>query len=179
MKNKIQTLSLVIITATTGALSAIIGLTNTLIIIGIFCLLLFIPLLLTIWIIKKVNKHKLTDEDKKWNKMLDLWIGEKLESPYTELMTYYNEVMNGGHSQYFTNIENTKDIQKEINVLETTLPKVHKTNLKKAYKAYLAIEKNVDDERAEEILRQCDDTFYENEDTINSILKEYASTIQL
>lgn len=117
--------------------------------------------------------------NKKWNKMWDMWAEGEVDSPYEELITYYSEVNNGGHTLYFTNIENTKDIQKEINVLETTLPKVHKTNLKKAYKAYLAIEKNVDDERAEEILRQCDDTFYENEDTINSILKEYASTIQL
>ena len=53
----------------------------------------------------------MTDAGKKWNKMLDLWV-EELESPYAELTTYYNEVMKGGHYQYFDNVNNTGDLKK-------------------------------------------------------------------
>lgn len=35
------------------------------------------------------------------------------------------------------------------------------------------------DKKAEEILEQCDDTFYKNEEEINRILKEYAAKIEL
>jgi hypothetical protein len=52
-------------------------------------------------------------------------------------------------------------------------------NLKNAYKAYLALEETEDDEEAEEILEECDDFFYENEEEINRKLEEYASTIEL
>ena len=49
--------------------------------------------------------------------MWDLWVEKKAETPYAELMTYQSEVSNGGHDQYFTNTENTGDIQKEIHIV--------------------------------------------------------------
>ena len=94
-------------------------------------------------------------------------------------MTYQSEINNGGHSQYFTNVENTSDLQKEMSVLETILSEELKTNLKKAYEAYLILEEKEDDEKAEEILEQCDNAFYKNEEEINITLKEYASRIEL
>lgn len=115
----------------------------------------------------------------KWDKMWDMWTEEKAESPYAELMTYQSEINNGGHSQYFTNVENTSDLQKEMSVLETILSEELKTNLKKAYEAYLILEEKEDDEKAEEILEQCDNAFYKNEEEINITLKEYASRIEL
>ena len=36
-----------------------------------------------------------------------------------------------------------------------------------------------DDERAEEIIKQCDDMFYKREEEINLILEEYAAKIEL
>ena len=36
-----------------------------------------------------------------------------------------------------------------------------------------------EDEEAEEILDQCDDVFYENEEQINRILQEYANTLEI
>ncbi len=110
--------------------------------------------------------------------MWDLWTEEKAESPYSELMTYQSEINNGGHSQYFTNVENTSDLQKEMSALETILSEKLKENLNKAYKAYLILEET-DDETAEETLEQCDDVFYENEEEINHTLEEYASKINL
>ena len=62
--------------------------------------------------------------------------------------------------------------------LETILPSQLRETLEKAYEAYLALEEN-DDEKAEEILEQCDDLFYENEEEINHILEEYAAKIEL
>ncbi len=127
----------------------------------------------------KKKKPQITEEQLKWNKMWELWTEEKAESPYAELMTYQSEINNGGHSQYFANVENVGDLQKEMSALETILSTELKANLKKAHKAYLVLEEKEDDEKAEEILEQCDDVFYQNEEEINYALEEYASKIEL
>ena len=127
----------------------------------------------------KKKKVELTEEQLKWNKMWELWTEEKVDSPYAELMTYQSEINNGGHDQYFTNVENISDLNKEISALEQILSAELKNNLNKAYKAYLILEKKEEDEEAEETLEQCDDVFYENEEEINRALEEYASKIEL
>ena len=124
------------------------------------------------------KKVELTEEQQKWNKMWGLWEEGKVESPYAELMTYQSEVNNGGHDQYFFNIENTDDLQMVLSVLETVLPQILKDNLKKAYEAYLVLEVNRDNEKAEEVISQCDDVFYENETQINGILQEYSAKMK-
>ena len=127
----------------------------------------------------KKKKMELTEEQLKWNKMWELWTEEKVASPYAELMTYQSEINNGGHDQYFTNVENTGDLSKEISALEQILSTELKDNLNKAYKAYMILEKNDEDEEAEETLEQCDDVFYENEEEIKRLLEEYACKIEL
>ncbi len=122
----------------------------------------------------KKKKVELTDNEKKWNNLWDLWVEGQVESPYAELMTYQSEINNGGHDQYFMNIANTGDLQKEMSVLETILSPNLKSNLQKAYKAYLILEENEDDEESEEIIEQCDDVFYKNEQEINDMLEEFA-----
>lgn len=117
---------------------------------------------------------QLSEEELKWNKMWELWAEAKADSPFAELMTYQSEINNGGHDQYFTNVENTGDLIKEMSALEQILSAKLKGNLNKAYKAYLASE-----EKSEEILEQCDNVFYENEEEINGVLEEYASKIEL
>lgn len=126
----------------------------------------------------KKKKTKLTEEELKWNKMWELWTEGHADSPYAELMTYQSEINNGGHSQYFDNVKNTNNLQKEMLSLETILPSQLKGMLEKAYEAYLTLEEK-DDEKAEEILEQCDHMFYENEEEINHILEEYAAKIEL
>ena len=111
--------------------------------------------------------------------MWDLWSEGKADSPYAELMTYQSEVNNGGHEQYFLNTENTGSLQMALSVLETILPQVLMNNLKKAYEAYLVLESNEDDEKAEELIFQCDDVFYEYEMQINDILQAYSSELKL
>ena len=126
----------------------------------------------------KKKKAKLTEEQCAWNKMWELWAEEKAEAPYAQLMTYQSEINNGGHDQYFTNIESTSDLQNEMSVLETILPVIHKDNLKKAYKAYSVLREK-DDEHAEKILEECDEVFYKNETELNFILEEYAKKFKL
>lgn len=125
------------------------------------------------------KKVELTEEQRKWNKMWDLWLEEQADSPFSELMTYQSEMNNGGHGQYFSNVANTGDLHKEMMALETVLSSKLKVNLKKAYEAYLILEANEGGEQAEEVLDQCDDVFYENEEEINRALKEYANNVKL
>ena len=127
----------------------------------------------------KKKKVELTEEQLKCNKMWDLWTEEKTKSPYTELMTYQSEINNGGHSQYFCNVDNVSDLKKEMSALEEILTPLLRENLQKAYEAHLILEEKEDDEKAEEILEQCDDVFYENEEQINHILQEYANTLEI
>ncbi len=127
----------------------------------------------------KKKKVELTEEQRKWNKMWDMWVEGQVASPIAELMTYQSEINNGGHGQYFTNVENIGDLQKEMMALETALSSKLKENLKKAYAAYLILENSEWDEQAEEALEQCDDVFYENEEEINRTLKEYADNLKL
>jgi len=126
----------------------------------------------------KKKKVELTEEQLKWNKMWELWTEEKTKSPYTELMTYQSEINNGGHSQYFCNVDNVSDLKKEMSALEEILTPLLRENLQKAYKAELILEEK-EDEEAEEILDQCDDVFYGNEEQINRILQEYANTLEI
>lgn len=127
----------------------------------------------------KKKKVELTYEQLKWNKMWELWEQEKAESPYAELMTYQSEINNGGHGQYFFNVENNGDLNADMTILTTVLSEELVDNLHKAYKAYLILEENEDDEKAEEIIEACDNVFYENEEEINSKLEAYADKIQL
>lgn len=128
--------------------------------------------------LKKKNVE-LTEEQQRWDKIWDLWTEGKAASPYSEIMTYQSEINNGGHDQYFFNVENTGDIQKEMSMLKTVLSEILKDNLEKAYQAYLLLEETDDDEKAEAVMEQCDDVFYENEEEINRLLEEYATKIEL
>ena len=127
----------------------------------------------------KKKKPQLTEEQLKWNKMWELWTEAKADSPFAELMTYQSEINNGGHDQYFTNVDNTGDLKNAMSALEQILSAKMKNNLNKAYKAYLILQEKEEDEKTEEILEQCDNIFYENEEEINRALEEYASKIEL
>ena len=125
------------------------------------------------------GKVELTEDQLKWNKMWEMWVEGQAVSPYAELMTYQSEINNGGHDQYFLNVGNTGDLQKEMSALKSVLSEKLKSNLQTAYEAYLVLEDNEEDEQAEAALGQCDDVFYECEEEINHILKSYATTIEL
>ena len=126
----------------------------------------------------KKKKEELPEEAQKWNKMWDLWTEEEIESPYKELMTYQSEINNGGHAQYFDNVANVSNLKQEMKELKKLLSPKLIDNLDKAYKANLILEKE-DNEEAEAILEECDNTYYDNEEEINELLKERASKIDL
>ena len=96
----------------------------------------------------KKDKAELSDEQKKWNKMWELWTEDRADSPYQELMSYQSEVNNGGHDQYFFNTENADDLQKELSILKTVLPEKLQKNLRDAYSAYLVLAHKESDETA-------------------------------
>ena len=127
----------------------------------------------------KKNKIKLTKEQQKLDQIWSLWEEGQADSPYAELMTYQSEVGNGGHDQYFYNMENTGDLKKEMAALNMILPIKLKNNLDKAYEVYLLLKEKEGDEKSKEIVEQCDDVIYENEEALNYILREYANKIEL
>lgn len=124
------------------------------------------------------KKIPLTEEQQKWNKMWELWVQQQVDSPYAELMTYQSEVNNGGHGQYFDNVQNVGDLKKELSALENILSSRLMANLAKAYHAFLILEEK-EDEEAEQVLENCDDVFYENEAEITHALEQYAAKIRL
>lgn len=63
-----------------------------------------------------------------------------------------------------------------MSALEQILSPELNDNLKKAYQAYLTLKEKEDNEKAEEIITQCDNVFYESEE-INNTLLEYALKI--
>lgn len=128
---------------------------------------------------KDIEDIVLSESDEKWNRMWDLWAEGEIESPYNELMTYQSEVNNGGHHQYFLNIENNGDVRKDIEALCTILPGVLTDNIQVAFKAYIELEQDKNIEANEEILENCDAVFWENEEMINSILKSYCKKIEI
>ena len=136
-------------------------------------------------IFSKKEKH-ISEEELKVNKMWKLWEEGKAESPYAELMTYQSEVNNGGHLQYFDNLENVGDLQKEVSQLNRILPQILKDNLLKAYNAYLVMLKQDQDDETEIVFEKYDeedDDFdlekYQNEESINQLLEKYSETIEL
>lgn len=125
------------------------------------------------------KEKPLPERELKWNKMWELWSEGKADSPYAELMTYQSEINNGGHSQYFENIENVGNLQKEMSELENILPRILKNNLLEAYKSFLALRGNPDNEKAEELMETSDEVYYENEELIDLLLEEYSEKIIL
>lgn len=122
------------------------------------------------------RKAVCTDAETKWDRMWDRWVKGVVESPYAELMTYQGEINNGGHDQYFTNVENKGNLEQELSALETVLPEPLKQNLQTAYQAYWLLEER--EEKAVETLEQCDRVFYAHEEEVQQILKEFAAGME-
>lgn len=120
----------------------------------------------------------MTESDRKWNLMWDMWVAGAAQSPYAELMEYESEVNNGGHSQYFFNVANCGDLEAEVERILTVLPSPLRENLKKGYDAFAA-QADICDDDNEELFEECDDVFYENEQFLIDVLKVYADSLVL
>ncbi len=121
---------------------------------------------------KASDKTALTEEEKQWNRMWEMWAYGEIKSPYNELMNYHGEVNNGGHAQYFENTAVNGDLFEEMNTLFSLLSKELCENLKKAYEAHLLLEENADNEDAKAVIDECDGVFSEREAEINGILND-------
>lgn len=128
---------------------------------------------------KAVESNALSESEEKWNKMWSLWANGEIDSPYNELMNYQGEVSNGGHYQYFLNTESNGDVHKELKILFDFLPDSMKSNLQTAFTAYLELEQDKNVDKNEEIIKECDSVFNDNEKTINELLENFSKTIDL
>lgn len=120
----------------------------------------------------------LSEKDLKWNKLWDLWVEEKIESPFNELMKYYSEINNGGHLQFFDNVSGNYNLDEVVKNIMSVLPEALKENLETAYKIYLINPDDISDEN-NFILEGCDSFYYDNEDFVTEILKSRADKIKL
>ena len=124
------------------------------------------------------KEEELPVQDQKWNKMWDLWVEDRAEAPYAQLMEYDSEVNNGGHSQYFFNVANCGDVAAAAQILLTALPEPLLSNFQSGYEAFAA-QKDICDDENDELFDQCDSVFYDNEQILLDMLAEYADTMKL
>lgn len=121
---------------------------------------------------------ELPEKDSKWNKMWDLWAEGKAASPYAQLMTYESEVNNGGHDQYFFNVNEVGDLKAEVEAVLSILPEPLKGNLRRAYEGF-EVHPNAEDDANDDLFSECDDVFYANERLLIDLLEGYAETMKL
>ena len=124
------------------------------------------------------KNRELTEEERKWNLMWDMWVRGEADSPYAELMEYEGEVNNGGHSQYFFNLANCEHLDADVKTILEILPNPLHDNLKRGYDAFMAQEDICDDDN-EELFDECDNVFTEHEQILIDILKEYSNHLSL
>lgn len=128
----------------------------------------------------KQKKYTLTERAERHNRMWDLWAEDKLPAPCSDLMLYQAEINNGGHDQFFFNLENRTEedaLDKAISSLRSVLPGGLLANFEKALATFKVFDENHD--RAFWIFEQCDDYYYENEDKIDDILEELWEKIDI
>ena len=127
---------------------------------------------------KRNKKKAASAEALKWDKMWQLWANGQVDPPYDQLMTYQSEVNNGGHSQFFYNAEDTGDLDDVVREVLSILPEELAQNLQTGHDAFKKY-KDADDDCMDEVLDNCDDVFYENEEAINALLREFADRLEL
>ena len=120
----------------------------------------------------------MTEKDRKWNLMWDLWVAGKAASPYAELMEYESEVNNGGHSQYFFNAANCGYLKSQMEIILPVLPEPLLANLKRGYDAFAA-QGDIADDINDDLFAECDDVFYDNEGVLIAVLERYADSLTL
>lgn len=120
------------------------------------------------------KKEPLTEEQMKLDYLWEMWRQEQVSAPYNALMTYDNEMNNGGHTRFFLNIAYWGSVEKAVNNLCENLPDVLKENLKTAYSHYLVLIDEENDETEKKIY-ECDKFFYDNEHLLTDMFQQYAN----
>ncbi len=122
------------------------------------------------------KKEMKTEEEMKLDFLWEMWRQEQVDEPYNTLMTYDNELNNGGHTRFFLNIAYWGNVEKAVNNICKNLPDVLKENLQTAYSHYLVLinEENADTENK---IHECDKVFYDNEHLLVEIFQNYANEL--
>ena len=129
-------------------------------------------------IFKSKKKTELTETQKKWNKLWEMYeSGELSELDYnTFALCDYESGVNGeGHSGWFFNTENTEGkegINKYLSALEQVLPAHLYDNLYKAFQSYGT-------ETEDDLCEEADDYFYEHEQEVIEFLQSVADDLEL
>ncbi len=125
------------------------------------------------------KKEKKTDEQLKLEYLWEMWRLEKVKEPYNTLMTYDNEMNNGGHTRFFLNIAYWGSVEKAVDNICENLPNVLKENLRTAYSHYLVLI-DEENEETEKKIYECDKVFYDNENLLTDMFQNYANeTIEM
>jgi hypothetical protein len=125
---------------------------------------------------KIAKKVEISEDEARMNKIWDLW-PDKIPSPTSELMTYQAEVNNGGHDQFFFNLENGGRLEETMTQLRSLLKGGRLENLERAYVAYQNYDENED--YAQEVMEECDEIYYDHEDEINQLLEKLWADIEV
>lgn len=123
---------------------------------------------------KKKKSVELTDEEKSWNKLWELYSNGELDSIDHGIycLCEYDSGVNGeGHSGFFCNSDNCDTLDDLIGTLKTVLPESHCLNLMAAYEAY-------ETDNEDGVCEKADDFFYENEEDILKILQSFADNLR-
>jgi len=121
------------------------------------------------------KKKTALSPEEKLNKLWDMWAEGKAPAPCAALMTYESEVNNGGHDQYFYNVNEAGDVKAEVETVLSLLPEVLKSNLQRAWEAYQA-NPDAEDEN-DDLFSECDDVFYANEQPLIDLIQNYANDL--
>lgn len=123
-------------------------------------------------------------EKDKWSMMWEKWEAGEIESPYNELLTYDNEMQEGGHLQFFLNRAlRGENMFSVMAALRETLPSGHADNLSQAYRQYCLLDIDPDDDGAvmqaleDDPLSPFDRYYAEHEEELLDVLEAFAATL--
>ena len=119
-----------------------------------------------------IKAHMEEEAAAKFNRMWDLWAKGDIPSPYADLMTYYSEVNNGSHAQFFDNVSSTGHLEAVMHELKVIVPFDIRVSLVEAHNAFKV--NGADAEENVDFFDHADEVFYEREDLINKILEDYS-----
>ncbi len=133
---------------------------------------------------KKLFGKKDGDGDDKWSLMWEMWEAGEIGSPYNELLTYDNEMQEGGHLQFFLNRALRKEnIFAVLAALRETLPADHAANVQQAHRQYCLLDLDPEDDAAvmqalQDAPLAVFDRFYaEHEEELLDVLEAYANSL--
>ncbi len=121
--------------------------------------------------LKRFFTKKESTENKKWNKLWELYGNSEWNDPIFYLCDYDSGINGEGHLCFFDN--NQDCLSKYSEELKKVMPDELYKNFARALRAF---ELGID---AEKICSESDDYFYEHEPDIIKIIQSYANTLEL